>query len=101
MLQIDQIFEFFATLRRMTQVNPDVQFVQAELVSFMAYLVVSAVLSWALRPTVAKPKPAAFEDFDFPQSTEGTAQGVVFGDVWLDGWMVLGVGNYRITPIVK
>lgn len=64
-------------------------------------IVASFVLAAALRPKAAVPKPAAFEDFDFPQSTEGTPQAVVFGDVWLEGWMVLGVGNYRTTPIVK
>jgi len=67
----------------------------------IALIVASFVLSAALRPKPAVPKPAAFEDFDFPQSTEGTPQAVVFGDVWLEGWMVLGVGNYRTTPIVK
>jgi len=67
----------------------------------IALIVASFVLSVALRPKTVPPKPAAFEDFDFPQSTEGTAQAVVFGDVWLEGWMVLGVGNYRTTPIVK
>lgn len=67
----------------------------------IALLVVSLVVSIALRPKPVVPKPAAFEDFDFPQSTEGTAQAVIFGDVWLEGWMVLGVGNYRTTPIIK
>lgn len=67
----------------------------------IAILVVALVLSVALAPKPTVPKPAAFTDFEFPQSTEGTAQCVVFGDVWVQDWMVLGVGNYRTTPIIK
>lgn len=67
----------------------------------LAIFVVALVLSYALAPKPAAAKPAAFSDFDFPQSTEGTAQCVIFGDVWVQDWMVLGVGNYRTTPIIK
>lgn len=65
----------------------------------LAIFVASVIISAALRPKAATPKPAAFEDFDFPQSTEGTAQVFVFGDVWIEDWMVVGVGNYRTSPI--
>lgn len=44
-------------------------------------------------------KPAALEDFDFPQSTEGTPQIVVFGDVWIEDWTVAWYGSYRNTAI--
>jgi hypothetical protein len=67
----------------------------------IAILVVALVVGIALRPKPAAAIPAAFDDFDFPQSTEGTAQCVIFGDVWIEDWMVLGVGNYRVSPIVK
>lgn len=67
----------------------------------IALIVAAIVIGAALAPKPAVPKPAAFEDFDFPQSTEGTPQCVVFGDVWIQDWMVLGVGNYRNTPIIK
>ena len=65
----------------------------------LAIFVASVVISYATRPKAAVPKPAAIEDFDFPQSTEGTAQVFIFGDVWIEDWMVVGVGNYRTSPI--
>ncbi len=67
----------------------------------VAIVVVSWFLANAMRPKPATPKPAAFEEFQFPQSAEGTAQIVIFGDVWIDDWMVLGLGNFRSDPIVK
>lgn len=67
----------------------------------LAIMLVALVISYVLQPKPPTPKPAAFDEFDFPQSTEGTAQCVIFGDVWVDDWMVLGVGNYRTTPIQK
>lgn len=67
----------------------------------IAILVVSYLISGALAPKPATPKAAALEEFDFPQASEGTAQAVVFGDVWTEDWTVLGVGNYRTTPIRK
>lgn len=65
----------------------------------IAVMVVSMIVSYAAQPKPKTPKAAALEDFDFPQSTEGTPQIWVFGDVWLDDWMVLGVGNFRTTAI--
>lgn len=66
----------------------------------IALIVVSLIASVALAPKPAQPKPPALGDFDFPQIDEGTPQIVVFGDCWVDSWMVLGVGNYR-TEAVK
>lgn len=65
----------------------------------IALVVVSLIASVALAPKPQKPKPPALTDFEFPQVDEGTPQTVVFGDCWIDGWMVLGVGNYRTTPV--
>lgn len=67
----------------------------------LIYFVVMLVLSYALQPKPPRPKPAAFEDFDFPTAEDGTPQIVVFGDVWLTDWTVIGVGNYRNQPIRK
>ncbi|PKM31725.1 MAG: hypothetical protein CVV07_01020 [Gammaproteobacteria bacterium HGW-Gammaproteobacteria-11] len=64
-------------------------------------LIVSVFIMSALTPKPPQPKPTAFEDIDFPQAEEGTAQSAVFGQVWSKGWMVLTVGNYRTRPIVK
>lgn len=44
-------------------------------------------------------KPASLEDFEFPQSDEGTPQTVVFGDGWLTGPMVIGFWNFRTKKI--
>lgn len=65
----------------------------------LAIFIVASFISNALRPKVQAPRPAAFEDFNFPQSEEGTPQCFIFGDVWIDDWMVVGAGNYRTTPI--
>ncbi len=65
----------------------------------IAILVVSLVVSYAMRPKPTTPKPPAFEDIDIPQSAEGTAQAMDFGTVWSPDWMVLGVANYRTEAI--
>lgn len=65
----------------------------------IAIFVFSAIISIALRPKTQAPRPAAFEDFQFPQAEEGTPQAFIFGDVWIEDWMVVGVGNYRTQPI--
>jgi len=67
----------------------------------LASMVLSAVISASMMPKHQPPKPAAFEDFDFPQVDEGTPQAVIFGDCWSGDWTVLAVGNYRTTPIKK
>lgn len=67
----------------------------------LIYFVVMLVLSYALQPKPPQPKAAAFDDFDFPTAEDGTPQIVVFGDVWLTDWTVIGVGNYRNEVIMK
>lgn len=62
-------------------------------------LVASYAIQAMLMPKAEKPKPAALEDFDFPQVDEGTPQSVVFGDVWIKDWYVLWYGNLRTSPI--
>lgn len=98
---MDTILEFLSNLKNLTRVQPDAAFVHADLTVMIFTMIASLLISTALRPKPAQPKPAAFSDFDFPQSTEGTPQCVIFGDVLIDDWMVLGVGNYRTTPIIK
>lgn len=72
------------------------------------YIVVAFVMmavSYAITASMARRQPArkpeSLEDFDFPQADEGTAQAVIFGDVWEPDWMVLWYGDYQITPIRK
>lgn len=62
-------------------------------------LVASFLISFAFTPKQKPPAPAAFDEIEFPQADEGTPQCVVFGDCWVSDWTVLGVGNYRTTPI--
>lgn len=65
----------------------------------IAILVASYLMSASNSPKVAKPKPAAFEDFDFPRCDEGTEKEWVFGQVWGKDWMVLSVRNQRSRAI--
>ena len=67
----------------------------------LALLVFSYVISAAMRPKQQQAKAASLDDIDFPQGTEGTAQVEVFGTVWVNEWMVLGVGNFRTQPVRK
>jgi hypothetical protein len=68
----------------------------------IAISVVSMALSSLLakRPQQQGVNPAAFDEFEFPQSSEGMPQIVVFGDVWLKDWHVLWYGNYRTEALV-
>ena len=65
----------------------------------LALMAVSYIISAALIKPPEPQKPAALEDFKFPQADEGTPEAVIFGDVWLDGWMVLWYGNLRNSAI--
>jgi hypothetical protein len=64
----------------------------------IAMLVVSYVITSMLMKQ-PKQKPAALEDWDFPQSDDGTPQTVYFGDCWTTGPMVIWYGNYRTFKI--
>lgn len=68
------------------------------LVIAFVMLVVSFIIQSFLikRP---KTKPAALEDWDFPQWEEGTPEPVFFGDCWTDGPTVMWWGNYRTKKI--
>jgi hypothetical protein len=52
-----------------------------------------------MAPKPARREPEQFEDLDFPQVEDGTPQCVVFGDVWISDWTILGLGNYRTTEM--
>jgi hypothetical protein len=66
-----------------------------QIIMFVLSMVVSIVT--AQKPKNAK--PAAFSDIDLPQTAEGSAQIMVFGDVYIRDWFVLGVGNWRTDKI--
>lgn len=70
---------------------------------WVAIMVASYLIGQALTPKQKnnKPEAAAADDWEFPQAEEGTPQCVVFGDCWLEDWMVLDYGNYRTQEIKK
>lgn len=68
---------------------------------YLIFMIISIILAVTNQPKAEKPKPAAFEDFDFPQFEEGIAQAVFFGDCWTGDWMVLTYGNYRTVAIKR
>lgn len=65
----------------------------------LAIMVAGYTINALLAPKPTSPKPAAFEDFEFPQMEEGTPQAVIFGDCWTSDWMVLWYGNYRTSAV--
>lgn len=65
----------------------------------IGFLIASYAIQALIAPKPQKPKPAALEDFDFPQIEEGTPQSVIFGDVWVKDWQVLWYGNLRTSEI--
>lgn len=67
----------------------------------IALFVASLVISYALQPKPTQPKPATANDFDLPKTDDGTPKVVIFGDVWLTSWCVIGSGNYRNRPIYQ
>lgn len=65
----------------------------------IAMMIASYAIQALMAPKSVQPKPAALEDFDFPQVDEGTPQSIVFGDVWISDWHVLWYGNMRTTAV--
>jgi hypothetical protein len=67
----------------------------------LALLIISYTITalTAKKPQTDIVKPATFEDFQFPQHEEGTPQPVIFGDVWIEDWMVLYYGNLSSQAI--
>lgn len=61
----------------------------------IALLIISYAIQalTAKKPVSTDAKPNTFEDFTFPQHEEGTPQPVVFGDCWIEDWMVLYYGH--------
>lgn len=62
-------------------------------------LIASYAIQAIMTQKPEKPKPAALDEFEFPQIDEGTPQCVVFGDVWIPDWHVLWFGNLRTSEI--
>ena len=62
-------------------------------------LIASYAIQVLITPKAEKPKPAAMDEFDFPQTDENTPQCVFFGDNWTSDWVVLWYGNLRTSAI--
>jgi len=71
------------------------------LIIMVVMMIISTIISLAFAKTPNTPDatPSTIQDFQFPQISEGTAQTVVFGDVWLKGWQVLWYGNLTVENI--
>lgn len=65
----------------------------------LAVLIVSTLLSVALAPKPAKPKPAALSDFDAPTAEAGRPVPVVFGTRLVTGPNVLWYGDLKSEAI--
>lgn len=68
---------------------------------YLAIIVASLVLSYALAPKPPQPKQPEISDVDAPTAEEGKAIPVVFGTVWVTGPNVIWYGDLRTTPIKK
>jgi len=66
-----------------------------------ALMVISATITALVtkKSSTTDPAPAQLSEFQVPSIVEGTAQAVVFGDVWLTGWQVLWYGNLETEAI--
>ena len=63
---------------------------------------VMLVVAYVLQSFLVKrqtQKPAALDQWDFPQWEEGTPEPIFFGDCWTDGPTVVWWGNYRTKKI--
>lgn len=69
--------------------------------AYLAILIVSAVVSYALMPKPPAPKPAELKDFDVPTAEEGRPIPVVFGTVNVKGSNVIWYGDLYTLAIRK
>lgn len=67
----------------------------------LVVLIIAAIAAYATRPKPKPPPAATLDDVNVPTIDQGTPVAVVFGEVWIDSWMVLWYGNLRNTPITK
>ena len=66
---------------------------------YIATLVISTAVSYALAPKPEKPKPAELDDFQFPTAEEGRSIPVVFGTVRITGANVIWYGDLNSSAI--
>lgn len=64
-----------------------------------AMFVLSIAISLANQKKAPAPPKAEIDEFDFPQTDEGTPRAVYFGECWSTSWCVIGLGNFRQISI--
>lgn len=73
----------------------------ANIVVYLVVMVISAAVSYALRPKPQDPKAARLEDFDVPTAEEGRPIPVIFGTAWCKSPNVLWYGDLGTEAIKK
>ncbi len=72
-----------------------------EFFAYLAVLVISTAISYAMMPKPEAPKAAELGDFSAPTAEEGRPIPVVFGTVRITGPNVLWYGDLYSEPIIK
>lgn len=67
----------------------------------IAIWVVTAIISYALRPKIQQPKPAGLSDINIPTAEDGREIPVLFGMRDIDGPNVVWYGDLRTAPVKK
>jgi len=62
-------------------------------------LMIASYLIQSLLVTGQPVDRGTLEDFEFPQSDEGTPQSWLFGQAWNPGWFVLWYGEFKTKKI--
>lgn len=70
-----------------------------QFLAYIAVLLVSTFVAYALAPKPPKPKPAALSDFDIPTAEQGRPIPVVFGTVLVTGPNVIWYGDLQTKAI--
>lgn len=65
----------------------------------IAVLIVTLILSYALRPKQQNPPPDTLSDVSVPTIEIGKPVGVAFGEVWVDDSNILWFGDLSSQPI--
>lgn len=68
---------------------------------YIATLVISLVLSIAMRPKTQHAPPPGLEEFSVPVAEDGMDVTAIFGTVWISDPNVLDYGNLRNYPPIK
>jgi hypothetical protein len=67
--------------------------------ALIAIIIISALVTHALRPKTPKPSVATLDEFDVPTADEGKPIAVVFGEVLVKSSNVVAYGDLRAVPI--